>query len=117
MNNPRKLTRDLRSSLYYGVAVRLMTGPDIHTSDTPSATEQLSGYKTTPVVAVISAVAQVSGEDPFELPPLNNVINTDALNELVASERQTGLESVTFEYAGYDVVVTGSGEVKVTSKA
>ena len=93
-----------------------MTGPDIHTTSTPSATEQFSGCETTPVVAVVSAVARVSGEDPFELPPLNNVINADALNELVASDSHTGLESVSFEYAEYDVVVTGSGEVKVTSK-
>jgi hypothetical protein len=117
MDTPRELANDLRNSLYYDVAVRPMTGSDIQTTSTPSAIELFAGCETTPVVAVISAVAQASGEDPFELPPLNNVINADALNELVASERHTGLESVAFEYAGYDVIVTGSGEVEVASKA
>ncbi|MFC4440133.1 MULTISPECIES: HalOD1 output domain-containing protein [Natrialbaceae] len=87
------------------------------TQKTNAVTTHSLDSETTPVVAVVSAVAEISGANPFELPPLNNVINAEALNDLVASERHSGLESVSFEYAGYDVVVTGSGDVKVTSTA
>lgn len=87
------------------------------TQKTNAVTTHSLSCETTPVVTVVSAVADVSGVDPFELPPLNDVINAEALNELVASERHSGLESVSFEYAGYDVVVTGSGDVKVASTA
>lgn len=67
----------------------------------------------TPVVAVVAAVADAAGTDPLELPPLGNAIDPEALNDLVDPERSTGLESIAFEYAGYDVVVAGTGDVRV----
>ena len=67
----------------------------------------------TPVVAVISAVADVAGTDPAELPPLNNVIDPEALNDLAECGRNSDLRSISFEYAGYDVVVSGTGDIQV----
>ncbi|WP_083909356.1 HalOD1 output domain-containing protein [Natronococcus amylolyticus] len=67
----------------------------------------------TPVVAVVSAVADAAGTDPLELPALSNAINPEALNDLVGAERSSSLQSVSFEYAGYDVVVSGTGDIEV----
>ncbi|WP_083898767.1 HalOD1 output domain-containing protein [Natronococcus jeotgali] len=86
--------------------------PVQQTSGAPSS-EQRPYHETTPVVAVVSAVADAAGTDPLELPPLGNAINPEALNDLVGAERSPGLESISFEYAGYDVVVSGAGDIEV----
>ena len=75
--------------------------------------EQTSHHEMTPVVAVVSAVADAAGADPLELPPLSNAINPEALNDLIGAGRSPSLESVSFEYAGYDVVVSGTGDVQI----
>lgn len=67
----------------------------------------------TPVYAVVSAVSNASGLDVFELPPLYEAINPDALNALFTSRSEPGGGNVSFEYAGYDVVVRGTGVVEV----
>lgn len=69
----------------------------------------------TPVYAVVSAVAEVEGVDPVDLPPLYNAINPEALNALFTSRNDTSSASVKFEYAGYNVIVHGEGTVKVRS--
>ncbi|MDG5821424.1 HalOD1 output domain-containing protein [Natronococcus sp. A-GB7] len=77
-------------------------------------TEQSLNHEMTPVVAVVSAVADAAGTDPFELPPLSNAINPEALNDLIGTGQSSGLESVSFEYVGYDIVVSGTGDIQVT---
>ncbi|MCU4925332.1 hypothetical protein OB905_04930 [Halobacteria archaeon AArc-dxtr1] len=69
------------------------------------------GSDTTPVFAVVSAVAEASGTDLLELPPLHDFIDPDALNNLFTGHAT--VEHVTFQYAGYDVVVRGSDDVQV----
>lgn len=71
------------------------------------------GTEKTPVYAVVSAVAEASGLDMLELPPLYEAINPDALNELFTSRSEPAVGEVSFEYAGYDVVVRGTGVVEV----
>ena len=66
----------------------------------------------TPLHAVVSAVAEAEDVDPVELPPLYNAIDPDALNALVTSDSST-VSTVTFQYAGYAVVVRGEGKVEV----
>ncbi|MFP8958258.1 HalOD1 output domain-containing protein [Natrialbaceae archaeon A-CW3] len=68
-----------------------------------------------PVFAVVSGIAEATGTDPLELPPLSNAIDPDALNTLVAARPSTTLQQVTFQYAGYEVVVDGDGEVRITA--
>jgi hypothetical protein len=68
----------------------------------------------TSVVAVVSAVADATGTDPLELPPLGNVVDPEALNDLVDCGRNSDLRSISFEYAGYDVVVSGVGDIQVS---
>ncbi|WP_083898756.1 HalOD1 output domain-containing protein [Natronococcus jeotgali] len=79
-----------------------------------SAPEQSLNQEMTPVVAVVSAVADAAGMDPLELPPLSNAINPEALNDLVSSGRSSGLESISFAYTGYNVVVSGAGDIQVS---
>ncbi|MDS0476842.1 HalOD1 output domain-containing protein [Natrinema sp. 1APR25-10V2] len=67
----------------------------------------------TPVYAVISAVSEVSKLDMVELPPLYEAINPDALNNVFTSRSEPAVDKVSFQYAGYDVVVRGSGMVQV----
>jgi hypothetical protein len=86
--------------------------PVQQTSGAP-ASEQSLNQKMTPVVAVVSVVADAAGTDPLELPPLSNAINPEALNDLVGAGRRSGLESVSFEYAGYDIVVSGADDIQV----
>lgn len=72
-----------------------------------------------PSVAVVEAVATATGYDPYDVPPLYEVVDPDALDDLFASKhdgtpRRTG--RVTFRLAGCDVTVTGRGEVVVCQR-
>lgn len=68
--------------------------------------------------AVVDAVAEAKGVSTLDVhPPLYEAVDPDALDELVTSMSCLGSESaghVTFHYSGYEVVVTGSGEVSIT---
>lgn len=72
-----------------------------------------TGDETTPVYAVVTAVASVTGEDPCDLPPLARTVDPDALNVLLSSAAVADETTVQFEYAGQTVVVRGSGEVEL----
>lgn len=67
-------------------------------------------------VEVVKAVAAKRGVIETDLPPLAEVINPDALDNLFGS-RSTRMTrkggKVTFMYCGYSVTVTASGEVTV----
>ncbi|MDG5821782.1 HalOD1 output domain-containing protein [Natronococcus sp. A-GB7] len=90
-----------------------MSDPPVQQTSPTTAPEQRSDYEPTPVVAVISAVADAAGTDPLKLPPLSNVIDPEALNDLVDCGRNSALRSISFEYAGYDVIVSGTGDIQV----
>ncbi|MCU4975984.1 hypothetical protein OB955_25245 [Halobacteria archaeon AArc-m2/3/4] len=81
----------------------------------PWTTEWDRDSEETPVFAVVSAVAEASGADPLELPPLGRAIDPDALNELFTGRSESTVAEVTFQYADYDVTVRGNGEVHVRS--
>ncbi|AGB36627.1 HalOD1 output domain-containing protein [Natronococcus occultus] len=66
--------------------------------------------QSTPVIAVIEAVAGATDSDPLNLPPLYESVDPDALNTLFNGS-ETGTQ-VAFEYAGLEVVVQGE-EVEV----
>ena len=90
-----------------------MSNPPNQKTGASSASKPNLNHEMTPVVAVVSAIADAAGTDPLELPPLSNAIDPEALNDLVDFERDSGLESISFEYVGYDVVVSGDGDVQV----
>ena len=71
------------------------------------------GSVNTPVYAVISAVAEASGTDPFDLPPLATVIDPEALNALFTSRSDSSVRRIQFEYTGYEIIVRGDGAVYI----
>lgn len=71
------------------------------------------GTGNTPVYAVISAVADASGMPMTELPPLYDAVDPDALNNLFTARSEPAVSHVSFQYAGYDIVVRESGVVQV----
>ena len=65
-----------------------------------------------PSVVVIERVARNEDTDPMKLePPLNDVIDPDALDALCADESMNGF--VVFSYCGYTVTVDAGGGVTV----
>lgn len=71
--------------------------------------------ESTPMYAVVSAVAEAEGVDVVELPPLYDTIDPEALNALFTSQDDAAVSTVEFEYAGYTVVVRGESTVEVRS--
>lgn len=64
---------------------------------------------------VVSAVAEATGRDVIDLPPLADSVDPDALETIVADAgngHRVGVE-VRFAYAGCDVAVEAGGEVTV----
>lgn len=59
--------------------------------------------------AVFYEVADAEEVCPLDLRPLGEVIDTDALNQLVASmdPSQESLGSLSFAYSGYEVTIFG----------
>lgn len=64
--------------------------------------------------AVVELVAEAEGLDPTELvPPLYDVVDTEALESLFADDGTVG--KVVFNYTGYEVSVFSDGYVSVES--
>lgn len=84
----------------------LVTTDDVGTSGTDSSRY---GREVAPSVAVVELVADRSGVDPMELPPLGSVLDTDALDALVCgSARSDRSVALSFPYAGMEVTVGGT---------
>jgi hypothetical protein len=64
------------------------------------------------VLAIVDAISQVSGARPEELTPLHDVLDTDALTQVLSSCAGSRL-TVEFTFEGYPVLVSGRGEVVV----
>lgn len=56
-----------------------------------------------PSMAVVELVADVTGTDPLELPPLYNALDPDALDSLCGNS--SGFSSLEFEYTSRTVTV------------
>ncbi|MCU4743992.1 hypothetical protein OB955_15180 [Halobacteria archaeon AArc-m2/3/4] len=59
----------------------------------------------TPVSALVTAIADLNGCDPLNLPPLRERIDPEALNRLFSSNGASTVDHLTFYYCGYEVVV------------
>lgn len=62
-----------------------------------------------PSQAVIDAVAAVEGTPPTELPPLYDVVDPEALDNVFAGKASLG--KVVFNYNSYEVSVEADGYV------
>jgi len=67
--------------------------------------------RASPVVAVVERVAAADGVDPTDLPPLDDRVDADALDQLLTDAAAD--VTVEFEYAGYTVVARSGGAVDV----
>lgn len=68
------------------------------------------------VTTVVTTVADLRGERPEALEPLDNSVDSDALTDLFApsvSGEPRGPGRVNFTYAGCSVVLTSEGDVLV----
>lgn len=74
-----------------------------------------SGQSTTQslTVAVVEQVANRENVEPLDIPPLNDVIDPDAL-EALFDDPETAADRVTFNFHGYEVVVEGPEQVQAT---
>jgi len=61
---------------------------------------------------VIRCVSVVTGRDPLDLPPLYDVVDPDALDTLVS--RDGDACTLSFEFAGAHVRVSGTGDIHVS---
>ncbi|QLG47675.1 HalOD1 output domain-containing protein [Natrinema halophilum] len=73
----------------------------------------------TPCIEIVEQIAALEDVDPTELqPPLHDVIDPEAVNDLFSPTKRNGTREsgrVRFDYLGYDVVVRGDGRVSVSS--
>lgn len=70
------------------------------------------GDGTSPSGAVIEAVADATGRESLDLPILERVVDTDALDALVTHDSDATTR-VSFTYDGVDVVVDSDGGIVV----
>jgi hypothetical protein len=66
-----------------------------------------------PTEAIVEAIAEATDQDPLDIDPVQNQIDTDALEKLVTSDTTNGSVAVHFEYEAFTVRVRGSGTVEV----
>jgi len=66
-----------------------------------------------PSVAVAEAVAAVTNRAVLELPPIQEAVDADALDDVMQSSAGEGLRA-SFSYAGVPVVLSSDGHVEIT---
>lgn len=67
-----------------------------------------------PADAIVTTVASVRDRDPLDLPPLADVVDTDALGDLFRPGANPEADvQVAFDYADFRVTVYGHGEVRL----
>lgn len=69
-----------------------------------------------PSIAVAEAVAAVTNRSVTALPPVQEVVDADALDTLVRSGDPLAVRA-TIDYAGTDVTVTGDGRIRVSTRS
>lgn len=94
---------DSEANTYQGTA-------DVASS--PSIRRTTYSESENPSAVVVELVAEVTGQSPTELDPLQYSVDADALNALFESA-STQLLDVTFTYESVDVRVTNTGFVEV----
>lgn len=82
------------------------------TSDDLEAIRCASDDPVSPSKAVVNLIAGFQDVDPTELPPLSDSIDIDVLDQF--TEDNHSME-ISFQYAGFDVTVNPSSDVKVHS--
>lgn len=63
-------------------------------------------------IAVVSKVAEREGTSPTDLPPLQNVVDSDALDALFSDDEEGNIE-LDFRYSSHEVHISGGDEPQV----
>jgi hypothetical protein len=89
-----------------------MTYPDRNMASAERGARAEHELRDEPSIAIVEAIADRTGRDATDLPPLQDTVDVDALNALV---RRPGHDDVriTFEYDGLVVTADGDGDVEV----
>lgn len=68
-----------------------------------------------PTLAIVEAIASALDRDPMEMPPLYEVVETEALDAILQRGVRTDSVPVTiqFEYEGFDVTVDSRRQIKL----
>lgn len=64
-------------------------------------------------LAVVSAVATVSGTDPIDLEPLHDAVDTSALDRLFQPENRLRNCRTTFRFCDLDITVDATGKIEL----
>ena len=101
-----------------GPQERLVPNDSPHANKTGSYTAQIDQSERM-VSAIVSGVAACTGRGVTDLPPLYNVVDPQALEQMFASpldsRHRSNDERIVFTYAGCEIVIDGGGELTVRS--
>lgn len=87
-------------------------GTDASPSSKPFVTHRDDSDTPLPVT-VVRSVAAVAGEDPADLEPLGETVDTDALDRVIDSLPGGGPGRVTFTFACHRVDIAADGRVEI----
>ncbi len=78
-------------------------------------THRVDWAETQPSLAVIEAITVAANRPPLEGPPLYDAIDSEALDDIFdgSDDRPPAQIEVSFTYDGFDVTVSGAGQVTV----
>lgn len=92
------------------------SGTDVDPEGESYESDHEWGETDVPSAVVVRTVAALSGENPLDMPPLHDVVDPDALDEVLASGRADEERSihVSFQYFGYSIDLDRDGHLEVT---
>ncbi|MGQ4556864.1 HalOD1 output domain-containing protein [Halobellus sp. GM3] len=64
-----------------------------------------------PSVAMIEAIAFVTNQDPLDIDPVADVIDPDAMDQLLGGDDTV---TISFVFEEYDIELSGSGEIVIS---
>ena len=101
-----------------GLKEKLVPNDSPHANKTEPYTAQIDQSERM-VSAVVSGVAACTGRGVTDLPPLYNVVDPEALEQVFTSppgsRRRSNDERIVFTYAGCEIVIDGDDELTVRS--
>ena len=99
-----------------GPQEKLVPNDSPHANKTEPYTAQIDQSERM-VSAVVSGVAACTGRGVTDLPPLYNVVDSEALEQVFASplgsRHRSNDERIVFTYAGCEVMIDGDDELTV----
>ena len=65
-------------------------------------------------IQLVTEISRREGVEPFELPPLEDCVDTESLDELFGRSDSPFVDGwVRFHYAGYEITVSHTGEFEI----